>query len=119
MNRVLRNQFLILMVVVFIIAGLFTSRQLDETVTAQVPGLDVLYTTDADFDLGTLVSVNHDPPYNDQLQLDQPIRPFPFINVAASGRGTVVRANTDTGEILGEADKYGQQTGCVVDCKLL
>jgi len=49
-----------------------------------------------------MVSVNHDPPNNDQLQLDQPTEPFPFINVAASGRGTVVRANTETGEIVGE-----------------
>jgi hypothetical protein len=70
--------------------------------TAQVFGTDVTYTTDADFDLGTLVGVNHDPPFNDQLQLDSPTRPFPFINVAASGRGTVVRVNTETGEVLGE-----------------
>lgn len=69
---------------------------------AQVLGTDVTYTTDADFDQGTLVSVNHDAPYNDQLQLDSPTEPFPFINVAASGRGTVVRVNTETGEIVGE-----------------
>ena len=41
-------------------------------VPAQVPGKNVLYTTDADFDQGTMVSVNHDSPNNDQLQLDQP-----------------------------------------------
>lgn len=69
---------------------------------AQVVGNDVLYTTDADFDLGTSVSVNHDFPFNDQLQLDSPTEPFPFINVAASGRGTVVRVNTDTGAVVGE-----------------
>jgi len=69
---------------------------------AQASDNDVLYTTDADFDQGTLVSVNHDSPYNDQLQLNQPTEPFPFINVAASGRGTVVRSNTETGEIVGE-----------------
>ena len=74
----------------------------NKTATAQVLGVNVLYTSDADFDQGTLVSVNHDAPYNDQLQLDSPIEPFPFINVAASGRGTVVRANTETGEIVGE-----------------
>ena len=72
------------------------------TTTAQVTGSDVTYTTDADFDQGTLVSVNHDSPLNDHLQLDSPTEPFPFINVAASGRGTVVRVNTDTGEIVGE-----------------
>lgn len=69
---------------------------------AQVLGNDVLYTTDTDFEQGTLVSVNHDAPYNDQLQLDSQTKPFPFINVAASGRGTVVRTNTETGEIVGE-----------------
>jgi DNA-binding beta-propeller fold protein YncE len=75
---------------------------LPSIVPAQVPGKNVLYTTDADFDQGTMVSVNHDAPNNDQLQLDQPTEPFPFINVAASGRGTVVRANTETGQIVGE-----------------
>lgn len=69
---------------------------------AQVSANDVLYTTDADFDLGTLVSVNHNPPYSNQLQLDSQTKPFPFINVAASGRGTMVRTNTETGEIVGE-----------------
>ncbi|MGD8998366.1 MAG: hypothetical protein PVH80_09670, partial [Anaerolineae bacterium] len=75
---------------------------LPSNVPAQVLGKNVLYTTDADFDQGTMVSVNHDSPNNDQLQLDSPTEPFPFINVAASGRGTVVRANTETGEIVGE-----------------
>jgi hypothetical protein len=75
---------------------------LPSNVPAQVSGKNVVYTTDADFDRGTMVSVNHDPPNNDQLQLDSPTEPFPFINVAASGRGTVVRANTETGEIVGE-----------------
>ncbi|MEA3502097.1 MAG: hypothetical protein U9R47_04925, partial [Actinomycetota bacterium] len=70
--------------------------------SAAVVGTDIIYTNDADFDQGTLVSVNHDAPFNDQLQLDSPTEPFPFINVAASGRGTVVRVSTDTGEIVGE-----------------
>ncbi len=59
--------------------------------TAEAFGTDVTYTTDADFDQGTLVGVHHDAPFGDQLQLDSPTRSFPFINVAASGRGTVVR----------------------------
>lgn len=79
-----------------------TASMPGKNVTAQVAGSDVLYTTDADFDKGTLVSVNHDSPNNNQLQLDSQIKPFPFINVAASGRGTVVRSNTDTGAIVGE-----------------
>ena len=60
------------------------------------------YTTDADFDEGTLVNVNHDAPNNDQLQLNEETEPFPFIAVAASGRGTIVRIDTETGEIIGE-----------------
>jgi len=68
----------------------------------QVSDNDVLYTVDTDFDRGTLVSINHDAPYSNQLQLDSQTKPFPFINVAASGRGTVVRTNTETGEIVGE-----------------
>ncbi|UCH82945.1 MAG: T9SS type A sorting domain-containing protein [Candidatus Latescibacterota bacterium] len=60
------------------------------------------YTLDADFDEGFLVNVNHDPPNNDQLQLSYQTESFPYINVACSGRGTMVRINTETGEILGE-----------------
>ncbi|MEA2058886.1 MAG: hypothetical protein U9O63_09210, partial [Actinomycetota bacterium] len=89
------------------LAGLFTlalflSILPAVTASAQVTDTDITYTNDADFDQGTLVSVNHDAPFNDQLQLDSPTEPFPFINVAASGRGTVVRVNTDTGVTVGE-----------------
>jgi len=41
--------------------------------------------------------------YNpDQLQLNQQTQPFPFVNVAASGRGTVVRIDANTGDVIGE-----------------
>lgn len=60
------------------------------------------YTTDADFDLGTLINVNHDSPNNNQLQLNRLSTPFPFVNIAASARGTAVRIHVDTGVILGE-----------------
>ena len=60
------------------------------------------YTLDADFDEGTLVNINHDSPNNDQLQLDSQATPFNFIWIAMSGRGTVVKINTNTGAILGE-----------------
>lgn len=60
------------------------------------------YTLDADFDEGTLVNVNHDAPGNDQLQLNKTTTPFPFVNIAASDRGTVVRIDVNTGDILGE-----------------
>jgi YVTN family beta-propeller protein len=59
------------------------------------------FTLDADFDQGTLVNLNHDPNH-DQLQLNNAVKPFPFINIPASSRGTVVRVNTETGEIVGE-----------------
>jgi len=96
------KQIILLVAILFLLPGLFGIGWSGHIASAQVLGSDVLYTTDADFDQGTLVSVNHDAPYNDQLQLDSPTEPFPFINVAASGRGTVVRTNTETGEIVGE-----------------
>ena len=102
MNSSLRRQLPLLIMVMVMATGLLAIGQSDDSATAQAVGVDVLYTTDADFDRGTLVSVNHDPPNNNQLQLDQPTVPFPFINVAASGRGTVVRIHTETGEIIGE-----------------
>ena len=98
MTQVSGRNLLLLSVVLLLAGGLFLLVNGQGMVSAQVPGIDVIYTTDADFDQGTLVSVNHDSPNNDQLQLDQPTEPFPFINVAASGRGTMVRINTETGE---------------------
>ena len=102
MCRKLGKQTLITFMVLLLMFSSNANERLNDSASAQVLGIDVLYTTDADFDQGTMVSVNHDAPYNDQLQLDSPTEPFPFINVAASGRGTVVRANTETGEIVGE-----------------
>ncbi|MGX7827008.1 hypothetical protein ACTG9Q_18145 [Actinokineospora sp. 24-640] len=69
---------------------------------APVAGTDVLYTRDADFDQGVLEDVNHDAPNNDQLQLDRTNTFFPYVNVAASARGTMVRIDVDTGVIVGE-----------------
>jgi PKD repeat protein len=63
---------------------------------------DFTYTLDADFELGTLLNVNHDAPGNDQLQLNKEAKPFPFVYIANSGRGTAVRIDVDTGAILGE-----------------
>ena len=60
------------------------------------------YTLDADFEQGTLLSVNHDAPNHDQLQLSQPAKPFPFVNIAASARGTIVRIDVNSGQLLGE-----------------
>lgn len=63
---------------------------------------DPTYTLDADFDGGTLLNVNHDAPNNNQLQLNKTTAPFPFVNIAASARGTAVRIDVNTGAILGE-----------------
>lgn len=60
-----------------------------------------VYTLNADFDAGSLVNVNHST-VPDQLQLDSQAQPFNFIWVAASGRGTIVKIDTATGQILGE-----------------
>ena len=85
------------------VGALFLASLVPAPATAvAVAGGDKLYTTDADFDQGTLVDVNHDSPNNNQLQLDQVTTPFPFVNVAASGRGTAVRINVDTGQVVGE-----------------
>lgn len=71
-------------------------------IAAPVAGQNVLYTLDADFDQGVLQDVNHDSPNNDQLQLDKSSTFFPYVNVAASQRGTMVRIDVNTGAIVGE-----------------
>lgn len=65
------------------------------------PSCDRTYTLDADFDQGTLLNLNHDPNH-DQLQLNTTTTPFPFVNIACSGRGTAVRIDVNTGVVLGE-----------------
>lgn len=64
------------------------------------PVCERTYTSDADFDEGALLNLNHDP--SDQLQLNQVTKPFPFVNIACSGRGTIVRIDVNSGAILGE-----------------
>ncbi len=67
-----------------------------------VTGTDVTYTVDEDFDLATFLNLNHDAPNHDELRLNGNLRPFPFVNIAASARGTIVRLDANTGDILGE-----------------
>ena len=59
------------------------------------------WTTNADFDEGLLLQVNHDPPNRDQLQLDEG-GSFSLLSVACGGRNTVVRIRTDDGTVVGE-----------------
>jgi choice-of-anchor A domain-containing protein len=61
----------------------------------------MVYSSDADFDQGTLLNVNHDVVHG-QLQLNQATSPFPFVNIAISGRGTIARIDVNSGAILGE-----------------
>lgn len=58
---------------------------------ATVNGSNVHYTTDADFDAGNLQDVNLDAPNNNQLQLDKVQTFFPYVNIAASALGTMLR----------------------------
>jgi hypothetical protein len=66
-----------------------------------VQGSVALYTMSADFDGGSSINVNHNA-VQDQLQLDNSSKPFNFIWVPCSSRGTVVKVDTLTGAILGE-----------------
>ena len=69
--------------------------------TAQ-PVTSKTFTLDADFDLGNLLNLNHTSPNNNQLQLNTVTQPFPFVNIAASARGTAIRIDVNTGVILSE-----------------
>ncbi|GGO74140.1 hypothetical protein [Bowmanella pacifica] len=53
------------------------------------------YTTDADFDLGSLSSLNHDAPNSNQLQINVVGDTFPILWVANAGEDTMSRVNTD------------------------
>lgn len=74
----------------------------DVSLAGQLPVvINRTYTLNADFDEGVLINVNHtDVP--DQIQLNRNLSTFPFIWIALSGRGTIVKVNTETGVILGE-----------------
>ena len=73
---------------------------------------DITYTLDADFDKGTLVNVNHSPPNNDQIQLNEETSTFPFIWVSLSQRCTIAKINTETGTILGEYRTISDLASC-------
>ena len=58
------------------------------------------YTTAADFSNEFSVNVNTNGA--DELVVNADPAPLPYVWVAASSRGTIVRIDTDTGEIMGE-----------------
>ena len=76
-------------IIALLIAGAAPSRASTRT-----------YTLNADFDGGRAFNVDHDVP--DQLQISSPARPYPFIWVACSQRGTVAKIHTQTGQIMAE-----------------
>ena len=61
-----------------------------------------LWTVDADWDMGTLNNVNHDDPNNDQLQvtLDGVSAPKPYMFIAQTSEGKVLKIGTPTGKQL-------------------
>ena len=64
------------------------------------PFTERTYTLDADFDEGNTFNVVHD--IANQLQIDSKAQNFDFIWVAVSTKGTIVKINTETGQIVGE-----------------
>lgn len=70
--------------------------------TVNVQVVPYIFTSATDFVEGTLLNVNADSPNDEQLQLDGNTGTLSFIWVAASGRGTIVKIDTETGNILGE-----------------
>jgi sugar lactone lactonase YvrE len=96
-----------------------TSQPTNAPTNAADPNVYVVYTSDADFDNGSSINVNHNA-VQDELQLDSTSEPFDFIWIACSGRGTVVKVNTLTGEIKGEYrsapdNLYGNPSRTTVD----
>lgn len=85
-----------------VIAALVVAVCSIPAMATHLTGVPATYTIDIDFDDGTLINVNHDSPNNDQLQLNAMGEPFNFIWVAASARGTIIKIDTLTGQVLGE-----------------
>jgi hypothetical protein len=71
---------------------------------------EVVYRVSSDFDKGDSVNVNSND-VADRLQLNKVATPFNFIWVAASARGTIVKVDTVTGNILGEYRTTPGQNG--------
>jgi len=82
------------------IIGIMTS--VGESDVAHAVANGRLYTLNADFDEGTALNLNHNAPGINQLQLNTSTTPFPFVNIPASGRGTVIRIDVNTGAVLSE-----------------
>lgn len=80
--------------------GPFTPTSTPTATATTRPVSSRTYTLDADFNEGALVQLALDPA--DKLQLDNRVQVSSFIWVAVSGKGTIVKINTETGAVLGE-----------------
>lgn len=80
-------------------ALLLTGMLLMGTVSADGTFAEKTYTTTDDFNEGAAINV---VTADDEVKLDDTTKPLNIIYVAVSNRGTVVKINTDTGEVLGE-----------------
>ena len=71
------------------------------------------WTLDADFDAGILNNVNHDQPNGDQLQItiDGVSAPKPYMFVAQTGRGWILKIDTVTGKQIARYESVR-----LVDC---
>ena len=64
------------------------------------PFAERTYTLDADFDQGNSFNMVHD--VSNQLQLEHTAHELDFLWVAVSSKGTIVKIDTKTGQVLGE-----------------
>ncbi|MBM3945989.1 MAG: hypothetical protein FJ315_01130 [SAR202 cluster bacterium] len=99
LSRVARH-LLALALVFALLAGSQLGAGRGQVTATHLSGNPATYTLNADFDEGTAINVVH--PIADQLQLDDTTSTLPFIWIAASARGTIIKIDTATGAILGE-----------------
>lgn len=85
---------------VALLGGLLAATVSFPAQSAHLAGPSATYTSDADFDEGSSVNLDRSAP--GQLSLDNQTKPFGFIWIAVSTKGTVVKVDTETGAILGE-----------------
>jgi streptogramin lyase len=81
------------------VVALVASAVVPSIATAAVSGTSVTYTSDADFEEGQRVNLDVG---NGTLRLSEVVSTYPSIWVALSDRGTIVRIDTRSGEIIGE-----------------
>lgn len=73
-----------------------TAIALAVSLPLSVHAAEYVITSDADFDLGVLQSLNHDAPNDNQLQISQTLSTFPVLWIANAGEDTVSKIDTDT-----------------------